>query len=118
MANGVMSSLSWESHLLHISWNERTVKSPWDKDRSVSQQRGLSARLYFSPDGANRAVLPGAPKGSQGKNKAQDSGCGDAAVRRPGQDAWLSADSLCGLAEVNDPRFAHLERGCNKPSLL
>jgi len=50
--------------------------------------------------------------------RSRHGGCGDAAARQPGQDAWLRADSLCGLREVNDPRFAHLERGCNEPSLL
>lgn len=42
-------------------------------------------------------------------------GCSGGAA---GQDTWLPASSLCGLREVNDPRFAHRERGCNKPSLL
>lgn len=42
-------------------------------------------------------------------------GCSSGAA---GQDTWLPASSLCGLREVNDPRFAHRERGCNKPSLL
>ena len=59
---------------------------------------------------------PGCPRAPRKRTRHRE--CGDAAARQPGQDAWRSADSLCGLREVNDPRFAHLERGCNKPSLL
>lgn len=61
-------------------------------------------------------MKPGCPRGPGGRTKNR--GCGNAAARQPGQDAWLLACSLCGLREVNDPRFAYLERGCNKPSLL